>query len=112
MPVPERGDLVWMDFSPHTGHEQAGRRPALVLSSREYHRATNFVVVCPITSAVKGYPFEAVLPSGLPVSGAILSDQVKSMDRHGRNLEKIGKVPHGVLEEVQAKIAMLIGITG
>ncbi|MFX9532949.1 type II toxin-antitoxin system PemK/MazF family toxin, partial [Acinetobacter baumannii] len=70
--LPDRGDLVWIDFTPQAGHEQAGRRPGLVLSPRAYHNRTPFVVVCPITSKVKGYPFEVALPPGLPVGGVVL----------------------------------------
>ena len=82
--LPDRGDLVWIDFTPQAGHEQAGRRPGLVLSPRAYHNRTPFVVVCPITSKVKGYPFEVALPPGLPVGGVVLADQVKSLDRRVR----------------------------
>ncbi len=72
MAAPERGDLVWLSFTPHAGHEQAGRRPALDLSPRAYHQKTGYALVCPIT---KGYPFEVVLPKGLPIQGAVLADQ-------------------------------------
>lgn len=108
MAAPRRGDLVWIDFTPHTGHEQAGRRPALVLSPREYHRKTAFIIACPITSSVKGYPFEVVLPDGLPITGAVLSDQVKSLDRHARKIEVAGQVPESVMDEVRAKLKALL----
>ena len=81
MATPDRGDLVWLDFDPQAGREQAGRRPALVLSPRAYHQHTPYAVVCPITTRVKGYPFEVVLPAGLPIAGAVLADQVESIDR-------------------------------
>ena len=110
MAAPSRGDLVWIDFTPNAGHEQAGRRPALVLSPREYHQRTSFVVVCPITSTIKGYPFEVVLPDGLPISGAVLADQVKNIDRHARRIEFAGKVPDGVVQDVQARIGPLLGL--
>ena len=82
--VPARGDLVWLEFNPQAGHEQAGHRPALVLSPQEYNRRVGLALVCPVTSQVKGYPFEVVLPSGLPISGAVLSDQMKSLDWKAR----------------------------
>jgi mRNA interferase MazF len=108
MAAPKRGDLIWIDFTPQTGHEQAGRRPALVLSPRSYHQKTAFIIACPITSNLKEYPFEVVLPEGLPIKGAVLSDQIKSLDRHARKIEIVGRVPESVLDEVQAKIKTLI----
>lgn len=78
--IPDRGDVVWLDFSPHAGHEQAGRRPALVLSPIEYNQKVGLLVCCPITNQAKGYPFEVAIPSGLPVAGVVLSDQVKNLD--------------------------------
>lgn len=109
MAVPECGDLVWISFNPQAGHEQAGRRPALVLSPAAYHRKTAFAVVCPITSTIKGYPFEVVLPDGLAIGGAVLADQVKSIDRHARNLEVAGQAPPEIVADVSAKAAVLIG---
>jgi len=109
MAAPDRGDLVWLAFSPHAGHEQSGRRPAIVLSPRAYHQKTPFAVVCPITSTVKGYPFEVQLPPESPVSGAVLSDQIKSIDRHARKIEVIGQAPKGVMEEITAKLTALLG---
>lgn len=108
MGAPERGDLVWLDFSPQAGHEQAGRRPALVLSPRAYHRRTPYAVVCPITSRVKGYPFEVELPPGLAIAGAVLADQVKSIDRHARRIEVAGRVPENVVAEVTLRVAALL----
>ncbi|MAF96325.1 MAG: mRNA-degrading endonuclease [Rhodospirillaceae bacterium] len=108
MATPGRGDLIWITFTPRAGHEQAGRRPAVVLSPREYHRKTAFVVVCPITTTIKGYPFEVVLPEGLAVVGAVLSDQVKSLDRHVRDIEVVGKVPNAVMNEITAKLGALL----
>lgn len=108
MAAPDRGDLVWIDFDPQSGHEQAGRRPALVLSPRAYHQSTPYAVVCPITSTIKGYPFEVELPTGLSISGAILADQVKSIDRRARRIEPAGKAPASVVEEVAAKIMALL----
>ena len=108
MAAPERGDLVWLDFAPQAGREQAGRRPALVLSPRAYHQRTPYAVVCPITSRVKGYPFEVALPDGLPVGGVVLADQVKSIDRHARRIEVAGRVPPGVVATVQQRIRTLL----
>lgn len=108
MAAPARGDLVWLDFDPQSGHEQAGRRPALVLSPRLYHQAAPYALVCPITSTIKGYPFEVVLPEGLPIGGAVLADQVKSINRRARRIEPAGKAPDAVVEEVLAKILPLL----
>ena len=108
MAAPDRGDLVWIDFDPQAGHEQAGRRPALVLSPRAYHQVTPFAVICPITSTRKGYPFEVALPAGLAVGGVVLADQVKSIDRRGRRIEHAGKAPPEVVDEVVAKILPLL----
>jgi mRNA interferase MazF len=108
MAAPDRGDLVWIDFGPQAGHEQAGRRPALVLSPRAYHQVAPFAVVCPITSTIKGYPFEVILPPDLPISGAVLADQIKSIDRRSRHIESAGKAPSAVVEEVIAKIIPLL----
>lgn len=108
--LPDRGDLVWIDFTPQAGHEQAGRRPGLVLSPRAYHNRTPFVVVCPITSKVKGYPFEVALPPGFPVGGVVLADQVKSLDRRVRQLDPAGSVPEAVLQQVLAKLAPLLSL--
>jgi len=78
--IPDRGDVVWITMNPQAGHEQAGRRPALVLSPAAYNGKVGLAILCPITSEVKGYPFEVSLPAGLPVEGVILSDQAKSLD--------------------------------
>jgi mRNA interferase MazF len=79
--VPDRGDLIWIRFDPQAGREQAGRRPAVVLSGREYNEKVGLALCCPVTSRAKGYPFEVQLPSGLVVEGVVLSDHVKSLDR-------------------------------
>ncbi|MEK7354749.1 MAG: type II toxin-antitoxin system PemK/MazF family toxin [Chloroflexota bacterium] len=78
--VPQCGDAVWITLNPQAGHEQAGRRPAVVLSPQSYNGKTGLAILCPVTSQIKDYPFEVLLPEGLPVAGAILSDQVKSLD--------------------------------
>ena len=91
--VPERGDVVWLDFDPQRGHEQAGRRPALVLSPRKYNDIVGLAIVCPITGQKKGYPFEVDIPDGHNVAGVILADQVKSLDWRARNGQKRGSLP-------------------
>src|SRR4029077_6896441 len=85
--VPERGDIVWITLNPQAGHEQAGRRPAVVLSPIAYNRKVGLAVFCPITNQIKGYPFEVLIPAGLPVTGAVLADQVKSLDWGVRKAE-------------------------
>src|SRR5207247_3798498 len=82
--VPERGDAVWITLDPQAGHEQAGRRPALVLSPLAYNSRVGLALLCPLTNQVKGYPFEVELPEGLPVAGAVLADQVKNLDWRAR----------------------------
>ena len=78
--VPQRGDVVWISLNPQSGHEQAGRRPAVVLSPGIYNEKVELAILCPVTNQIKGYPFEVLMPDGLPVSGAILADQIKSLD--------------------------------
>lgn len=106
--VPDRGDLVWLTFTPQAGHEQAGRRPALTLSPQRYNRVTGLALFCPITRQVKGYTFEVALPSGLPISGVILTDQVRSLDWNARQIEFIAKVSADVLAEVIGKLEALL----
>ena len=108
--VPDAGDLVWLSFSPQAGREQAGRRPALVLSPRVYNAKAGLCVACPVTSQAKGYPFEVALPEGLPVSGVVLSDQIKSADWEERQSARIGLAPTEVVEQVRAKRKPLLGI--
>jgi mRNA interferase MazF len=110
--VPKRGDLVWLTFDPQAGHEQAGRRPAFVLSPDAYNRKTGLFLACPITSKVKGYPFEVPLPTGSAVSGVILADQIKSLDWGARRAEFAGKTSDTVLEEVISVVLPLIGDEG
>jgi mRNA interferase MazF len=105
--VPERGDLVWLTFDPQAGHEQAGRRPALVLSPKAYNAKAGLALICPVTSQVKGYPFEVALPDGR-ITGVILSDQIRSLDWGVRKAEKVSQVPENVLADVLAKISALI----
>jgi len=106
--TPERGDIVWLTFTPQPGHEQTGRRPALVLSPGAYNGKVGLALLCPITSQVKGYPFEVTVPESLPVSGVVLADQVKSLDWRARNAELAGKLPAGALEEVLQKLLVLL----
>lgn len=106
--IPDRGDLIWLTFDPRAGREQAGRRPALVLSPALYNGRAGLAFVCPVTSRVKGYPFEVVLPDGLPVSGAILVDHLKSADWIARRVEFAGKAPLAVLAEAITKLRPLL----
>ena len=106
--VPNRCDAVWLSFSPQAGHEEAGRRPALVISPRAYNRKVGLAIFCPITRQVKGYPFEVGIPSGLEVSGVVLSDQVKSLDWRARKAEFICKLPHSAALEVLDKLGTLL----
>ena len=106
--VPDRGDAVWVSLHPQAGHEQAGRRPALVLSPAAYNGKVGLAILCPITSQVKGYPFEAKIPDGLKVSGAVLSDQAKSLDWKARRAEFICKIPPAVVTEVLGKLNVLL----
>ena len=106
--VPSRGDLVWLQFNPRAGHEQAGHRPALVISPSSYNRRVGLALCCPITSHVKGYPFEVLLPAGLGVEGAVLSDQLKSLDWRVRKARRIASAPADVLEETVGKILALV----
>ena len=87
--VPKRGDAIWINFNPQAGHEQAGRRPAIVLSPQSYNGKVGLCLLCPITNQTKGYPFEVLIPAGLGVTGVILSDQGKSLDWRVRNAEFI-----------------------
>ena len=106
--VPERGDIVWLHFTPQAGHEQAGHRPALVISPRSYNRRVGLALFCPVTSQVKGYPFEVALPPGLKAKGAVLSDQVKSLDWRVRKAKRVCTVPDEVLEETIARVLALV----
>jgi mRNA interferase MazF len=106
--VPDRGDLVWLDFDPQAGREQAGHRPALVLSPAVYNRAVGLALMCPVTSQVKGYPFEVRLPPDLHVSGVVLADHVKSLDWLASQARRAGRVPPDVLSEVLGKLRTLL----
>jgi mRNA interferase MazF len=106
--VPERGDAVWITFNLQAGHEHTGRRPAVVLSPAEYNGKVGLALLCPITSRVKGYPFEVSIPPGLAVSGVILADQVKSLDWRVRDAEFICKLASSVIGEVLGKLSTLM----
>ncbi len=106
--IPDKGDLVWLNFSPQSGHEQAGRRPAICLSSKEYNSKTGLGIFCPITSKIKGYPFEVKLPEGLPIKGVILADQIRNLDWKARNAEFIARAPEKVLAETLELIRLLL----
>jgi mRNA interferase MazF len=107
--VPEAGDLIWLTFDPQAGHEQAGRRPALVLSPKPYNRKSGLALVYPVTNQMKGYPFEVPVPGNCGVTGVILADQVKSLDWKVRQAERIGRVPLPTLNEALARLAPLLG---
>lgn len=106
--VPERGDIVKMSFDPQSGHEQAGWRPALVVSPALYNRASSLALLCPITSRVKGYPFEVPLPAGLAVSGVVLVDQVRSLDWRARKAALVDRASSVVVREVLARLEPLV----
>lgn len=106
--IPGRGDIVWLVFDPQAGHEQAGRRPALVVSPEAYNAKTGLSLVCPITSQVKGYAFEVGIPPGLAVAGVVLADQIKSLDWKARKAQFICTLPPETIEDVIAKIFPLL----
>jgi len=106
--VPQRGDVVWITLNPQSGHEQAGRRPAVVLSPGIYNEKVELAILCPVTNQIKGYPFEVLMPDGLPVSGVILADQVKSLDWRIWDAEWICTLPHRVVVEVLQKLGTLL----
>ena len=105
--IPERGDIVWLDFNPQLGHEQRGRRPALTVSFKAYNEKIGLALFCPITSKVKGYPFEVELELK-KIKGSVLSDQIKSLDWRERNIEFIEKIGDKKMEEVIEKIEVII----
>ena len=106
--VPERGDLVWLEFTPQAGSEQRGRRPALVLSPKSYNRKVGLALFCPVTSRVRGYPFEVQLPDGSAVSGVVLSDQLKSLDWISRKVKFIERASSDVIAMVTARVLPLL----
>jgi len=108
--VPDAGDLVWLTFDPQAGHEQRGRRPALILSPRVYNVKARLAIACPITSQVKGYPFEVTLPTDGAVTGAILADYVKNLDWNARRVVFGAKAPSEVVMEVRERVRVLLGL--
>ena len=106
--TPARGDIVWISFSPQAGREQAGRRPGLVVSPASYNSLVGLALCCPITSQVKGYPFEVALPDDLAISGVILSDHVRSLDWRARRIEYSCSAPASTIEEVLELIKRLL----
>jgi mRNA interferase MazF len=107
--IPDRGEAIWLDFDPQAGREQAGRRPAIVLSPAAYNARSGLVLVCPVTSKSKGYPFETELPDGLPIRGVVLSDHLRSLDWQRRRAEQICELPDAIIADVLAKIIALLG---
>jgi mRNA interferase MazF len=108
--VPDSGDIVWLTFDPQAGHEQRGRRPALILSPRAYNTKARLALACPIASHTKGYPFEVPLPGDGMVTGVVLSDHVKSLDWGARHVEFAEKAPVDVLIDVREKLRVLLGL--
>jgi mRNA interferase MazF len=107
--VPDRGDVVWLNFTPQAGHEHAGHRPALVVSPASYNGRTGLMLCCPITTRVKGYPFEVALDPGAGTAGVVLSDQVKSLDWRARKATRKGRASQPVTEQALARIRALLG---
>ena len=105
---PKRGDVVWISFTPQAGHEQAGHRPAVVLSPEPYNRKVGLALLCPITTKVKGFPFEVVIPEGLKAKGAILSDQIKSLDWKARKASLLCRLPEDTIKDVLNKVDTLL----
>ena len=110
--IPERGDVIWITLNPQAGHEQAGRRPAVILSPADYNSKTGLAILCPITKQIKGYPFEVIIPAGKDISGVILADQVKSLDWHARMAELICVLPEVTVIETLEKLETLLSYYG
>lgn len=108
--VPDAGDLVWLTFDPQAGHEQGGRRPALVLSPREYNAKARLALACSITSQRKGYPFEVAIPSGQSIAGVVLADHIKNLDWQARKAAFQSKAPAAVVAEVRERLRPLLGL--
>ncbi len=106
--VPQRGDVIWLEFDPQAGREQAGRRPAVVLSPASYNAPTSRALCVPVTTKAKGYPFEVALPAGFPVQGVAIADQVKCLDWRARYAQRIGTLPPEVLAQVLARARALL----
>ena len=106
--IPQRGDIVWLNFNPQKGHEQRGKRPAVILSPKIYNEKTSLCLCLPITSKKKGYPFEVALPSSLPIEGVVLTDQIKSLDFSVRDITYICKAPNKMIQDIQKNVLALI----
>lgn len=106
--VPDRGDIVWLDFDPQAGHEQAGTRPALVVSPIAYNRRSGLMLCCPITSRIKGYPFEVAIDAAVQTTGVVLADQVRSLDWKVRRARRKGKAPARTVQSVSARLRLLL----
>ena len=100
--------MVWLQFTPQAGHEQAGHRPAVALSPRSYNHKTGLALFCPVTSQIKGYPFEVKLPDDFPIKGVVLCDQIKSLDWFARKARLAAKLPAEIMDEVLAKALALL----
>ena len=108
--IPDRGDIVWLQYNPQAGSEQAGHRPALVISPRSYNKKVGLALFCPLSTKVKGYPFEVLLPAAGKATGAVLADQVKSLDWRSRQASRFDKASPQVMSEVIAKLLVLVGL--
>lgn len=106
--VPRRGDVVWLDFYPQTGHEQGGRRPEVVLSPQAYNGKVGLALFCPITTRVKGYPFEVAVPADCGVTGVVLADHVKNLDWRARRAEFICRLPAPVIADILARLSAIL----
>ena len=107
--IPERGDLIWLNFNPQAGHEQAGLRPAVVISPSAYNGKVGLALCCPITNQAKGYPLEVALPQELKTLGVVLSDQIKCLDWKTRRAKFIEKLPKDIIQDILAKLNVLVG---
>ena len=105
---PDRGDVVWLNLSPKVGHEQSGRRPAVVISPKSYNNKVGLGLFCPIKSQIKGYPFEVVVAAGVSISGVVLSDQIKSLDWRIRDAQFICRLSESTMSEVLKKLSTLL----
>lgn len=110
MDYPKQGDIIILDFDPQTGHEQAGKRPALVVSEQAFNEATGFAAVCPITNQVKGYPFEVAVSGTNKTTGVVLSDQFKSLDIRARKFKIVGTVDRKTLSLTLRNISLVLGL--
>ena len=106
--IPDRGDIVWLEFTPQAGHEQAGRRPALVLSPRDYNERSSLALLCPVTSKVRGYPFEVELPAAGSIKGVVLADQIRSQDWRARHAKFAARAAPQTMTEVEGKLGALL----